>query len=151
MDGAYIPDGNVTEDTSLDKVQYGPTEIRTASRAKILSRNHQKRQNLNRICGQPEIWGIPYRVYFMSCNLDHVLYDKPNSTDEEKENNSYAFAKKYKDDPVSFVEYIQKSDFSVVNGYARSWDFIKQGLHSLGRYTNLGLCFIPQAAESEHP
>ena len=49
----------------------------------------------------------------MSCNLDHVLYNKRNSTDEEKENDAYAFAKQYKGDRDGFVKFISESSFSV--------------------------------------
>lgn len=34
----------------------------------------------------------------MSCNLDHVLYGKLNSTDDMKKKDSQNFAKKYRDD-----------------------------------------------------
>lgn len=141
MDGAYIPDGNVVEDILYDRPLYGLREIRTAKREGILLRNQQKCQNLDRLCGLSEIWGLPYQIYYMSCNLDHVLYDKQNSTDEEKEQDSYAFAKKYKDIPTQFVKYISESDFAVIDDYKTSWEFIKTDLHSLGRYSNFGLCF----------
>ena len=77
----------------------------------------------------------------MSCNLDHVLYGKLNSTDDDKENDAYAFAKKYKDDIDGFLSFISDSDFSKTEDYKASWEFIKKDHNSLGRYTNLGLCF----------
>ena len=77
----------------------------------------------------------------MSCNLDHVLYNKQNSSDEEKEDDSYIFAKKYRNKIPEFISFITESGFSVMNGYAESWDYIKQDLHSLERHTNFGLCF----------
>lgn len=80
-------------------------------------------------------------TYYMSSNLDHVLYGKLNSSDEDKENDAYAFAKKYKDDIDGFLKFISDSDFSRMEGYKESWAFIKKGCHSLERYTNLGICF----------
>lgn len=148
MDGAYIPDENVAEDTGCGKPLYCPDQIRTANSEGIRLRNLQKRQNLDRLCAQASIWGLPYHVYFMSCNLDHVLYDKLNSTDAEKETDSYAFAKRYKDTPAAFVEFLTDSAFSVMDSYPGSWDFIRQDLHSLERYTNFGLCLravVPSA------
>ena len=64
-----------------------------------------------------------------------------NSSDEDKENDAYAFAKKYKDDIDGFLKFISDSDFSRMEGYKESWAFIKKECHSLERYTNLGLCF----------
>lgn len=139
MDGAYIPDDHIVEDKTLDDHVYSTTEIRTAKRKDIVERNNLKRNNIDKLCSCKEIWSIPYSVYYMSCNLDHVLYGKLNSTDEEKENDAYQFAKKYKNDTEGFLEYITESDFSVMSEYKESWEFIKQGLHSLERYTNLGV------------
>ena len=87
------------------------------------------------------IWGLPYQVYYMSCNLDHVLHNKRNSTDEEKEKDAYIFAKKYKDDKNGFMAFISESEFSVIGEYRKSWKYIEEGLHSIERHTNLGICF----------
>lgn len=46
--------------------------------------NAQKRETLFRLIGTGRMRTIPYKVYYMSCNMDHVLYDKRNSSDEEK-------------------------------------------------------------------
>lgn len=77
----------------------------------------------------------------MSCNLDHVFYNKLNSSDEDKERDAIRFVKEYKDKINEFITFITKSDFSVVNGYHESWEYIKQDLHSLERNTNFGLYF----------
>ena len=39
------------------------------------------------------------------------------------------------------------SDFSVIDDYASSWKFIAKELHSLERFSNLGLCFTPKQEE----
>lgn len=141
MDGAYIPDEAVVEDTEAKKPAYSVTEIRTADKAGIEQRNLQKRGNLDRLVTTKAIWKIPYSVYYMSCNLDHALYNKLNTSDEEKESDAHAFAKQYKDDPQGFLTYISDSDFSVMDDYKESWAYIKEDLHSLERHTNLALCF----------
>lgn len=141
MDGAYIPSSSIIQDSSALKPIYSLKDIRTCNKCNIEQRNHNKSSNINRLCSLSEAWSIPYRAFYMSCNLDHVLYNKLNSTDEEKENDSYRFAIKYKDNIPEFLDFITNSDFSVVNGYKESWNFIKQDHHSLERFTNLGLCF----------
>lgn len=75
----------------------------------------------------------------MSSNLDHVLYDKQNNDDEGKKSDSLVFSRKYRNDINGFVEFITNSDFSVVNGYKESWEFIKQDNRSIERHSNLGL------------
>lgn len=141
MDGAFIPDKNIVEDKTERKPLYLADEIRTSNKAGIENRNRRKRENLNRLVSTQKVWSVPYQIYYMSCNLDHVLYGKQNSTDEEKENDSLYFAKKYKDDIPAFLRFISRSEFSVMDEYIASWQYIKEELHSLERHTNLGLCF----------
>ena len=147
-DGAYIPDERVVEDPSATKAEYTLTEIHTASVEGMLNRNAIKSQCLNRLSSTQKIWGIPYQTYYMSCNLDHVLHDKQNSSDEEKEKDALAFAKRYRQDVDGFVKFITESDFSVTSNYIDSWNYIKEGIRSLERHTNLGLC-LTAAAETE--
>lgn len=42
-----------------------------------------------------------------------------------------------------FISFISRSDFSVMDGYRESWDYINNELHSLERHTNFGLCLVP--------
>lgn len=141
MDGAFIPDDAVVEELAATKPIYSVAEIRTQRKKEIENRNRRKRENLSRLSSTSKIWNIPYQIYYMSCNLDHVLYGKQNSTDEEKENDSYAFAKRYKEDIPGFIKFISESDFSVMDGYPQSWQYIREELHSLERHSNFGLCF----------
>ena len=114
--------------------------IHTADQKGIINRNKQKSNNLDRLRTTGKIWNIPYRVYYMSCNLDHVLYDKRNSTEEEKENDAYAFAKKYRNDLDGFIKFICMSEFSVNDEYRVSWEHIEKEMNSIERYSNLGIC-----------
>ncbi|MCR4819161.1 MAG: hypothetical protein K5841_09430 [Fretibacterium sp.] len=150
MDGAYIPDSAVIGDSAAIDPVYNTTEIRTCNPDGIKCRNEQKRKNLDVISSLLFVWGgVPYQAYYMSCNLEHVLYNKLNCTDQEKENNAFAFAKNYKDNVPGFVSFIADSDFSVPGTYLESWTFIKQDKHSLERYTNLGICLRPEKEEAE--
>lgn len=148
MDGAYIPDTAIKNNPEANKPIYSLTEIQTAKTEQLILRNQHKRSKIDRISALKNVWvSIPYHAYYMSCNLDHVLYGKLNSTDDEKENDAYAFAKKYKDDIDGFLTFISDSDFSKMDGYKESWDFIKCDCHSLERFTNLGLCFAEMREE----
>lgn len=144
MDGAFIPDSNVIEDMTSKKPLYLTTEIRTCNKAGIENRNQHKRENLNRLVSVSKVWDVPYQIYYMSCNLDHALYGKLNTTNDEKDEDSLQFANEYKDDIPAFLHFISASEFSVMCGYIKSWQYIKEGLHSLERHTNLGLCFKPE-------
>lgn len=140
MDGAFIPDNAIVEDKDAYKPIYTEEVIRTNHPEGIVKRNAQKRENINRLIPTSIIGNIPYQIYYMSSNLDHVLYNKLNSTNDEKENDAHNFAIKYKDDLNGFKAFLQDSDFSVNQNFIDSWDYIKQEKHSLERHTNFGLC-----------
>ncbi|MDO4556302.1 MAG: hypothetical protein Q4B70_14350 [Lachnospiraceae bacterium] len=141
MDGAFVPDECIIEDEAAAKPLYSLTDIRTSNKRGIQHRNQIKRANIDKLCTCKVAWKVPYRIFYMSCNLDHVLYNKLNSTDEDKETDSFQFARKYKNCIPEFLSFISESEFSVTDGYKESWEYIKQELHSLERHTNLGLCF----------
>ena len=141
-DGAYIPDESIVEDKTHQQAFYTCSQILIDHREKIIRRNEQKRENIDKLCACNFIRkSIPYHVFYMSCNLDHVLYNKLNSSDAEKEADAYGFSKKYRDDLCGFISYMSTSDFSVTTNYRDSWRFIKQDLHSLERHSNFALCF----------
>lgn len=146
-DGAFIENTNIIEDEKLETLQYSITEIRTPNKANIEKRNQQKSTNLAQLSTCHTIWKIPYRIFYMSCNLDHVLYNKLNSSPSDKKQDAYTFAKKYKEDIQGFITFVSQSDFAVPGNYSDTWKYIKQDLHSLERHTNLGLCFTPSSEE----
>ena len=146
-DAAYLEDDKVLEDTECVELFYQDDGIHTSDVKKVLFRNKQKIENLYRLRSCGKIWGVPYRVYYMSCNLDHVLYDKRNSTDEEKEDDAYAFAKKYKNNVDAFMDFMCESMFSVKGDFKQSWEFIEEDMHSIERYTNLPICLEEERQE----
>lgn len=142
MDGAFVPDSAVIYDINASNPIYSLTTIKSFRPKLIIERNHHKQSCIVKITKLKKVWGeIPYQAYYMSRNLDHVLYDKLSSTDKEKERDAYEFSKRYKDDIDGFLSFISDSEFSKLGSYKESWDFIKENLHSLERFTNLGLCF----------
>ena len=152
-DGAFVTNDHIVEDSSAEKPIYSLTEIRTANVHGLQMRNERKKKSLSRLSRLQAIWNIPYQVYYMSCNLDHVLHNIQNLTDEEKEKKALAFVKQYRDKLGAFVQFLSESEFSVSTNYIESWEFITHELHSLERHTNLGLCvkdaFIDKT-EREH-
>lgn len=141
MDGAYISNTKVISDMNCQKVLYESDGIHTNNVQAIIKRNIQKQSNLNILIGTKNICNIPYTVYYMSCNLDHVLHNKRNNSQTEKSKDAHNFAMKYKDNSSLFLDFICNSNFSVVSNYNDSWDFIKDDMNSIERYTNLGICF----------
>lgn len=143
MDGCFIPDSLIheliPEDGSVNVV-YGPSEIRARHISEIQNRNHQKQGNILKICYRKTIKGrVPYSVYYFSCNMDHVTGGNANMPYEEKVNQADAFAAKYMNDPAGFTAFFESVFPSVERDYKESWEFQKEGTHSLERFSNLYL------------
>lgn len=150
-DAVYVPNEKIIMDLQCGELSYQNDGIHTSNVEKAVMRNRQKSENLYRLRGCGNIWGVPYRVYYMSCNLDHVLFDKMNSTDEEKERDAYEFAKKYKNDVGAFMDFMCKSSFSINGDFKESWEFIEMDMHSIERYTNLPICLEQEVMLTEKP
>ena len=84
---------------------------------------------------------IPYKVYFFSTNLEHVLHNVQNATREEKNILAQNFEDKFYNNPIKFIEFINNKKFALDKEYEETWNFIKQGNNSLHRYTNFHLYF----------
>lgn len=140
-DGAFIPDELIQEDTDCRQIVYSENSIRCISKKNLIRRNHIKQQNLQKLLDTHNIGGLSYSVYYMSSNLEHVLHNRINLTDEEKEELSYEFAEICAEKPEYFIQLMTSQTVFIDGWYRESWDFIKSGKHSLERHSNLALCF----------
>lgn len=138
-DGTFIPETCVEENKAVTEWIYSDSKIIAPSKQAVIDRNQRKSANLLKLVAVNEINRIPYGIYYMSCNLDVVLYEKYNSSDEEKEQDAYEFAIKYKDDIDGFIKFISKSSFTVPGDYRETWKFIQKDHNSLLRYSNIHL------------
>ena len=147
IDGAYIEDERIIENRSMKKTQYnsGKRTIVARDKYSIERRNQYKRDVVNHLVETEFLFGIPYRIFYMACNLDHVLYNNPNLNNGEKIAKAKKFAAEYSQNLSAFIDFISNSPFSEVSDYEGSWDkvrFHESGLKSISRLTNLGIVFI---------
>lgn len=140
-DGAFIPDELIQEDTDCRQIVYSENSIRCISKKNLIRRNHIKQQNVQKLLDTHNIGGLSYSLYYMSSNLEHVLHNRINLTDEEKEELSYEFAEICAEKPEYFIQLMTSQTVFIDGSYRESWDFIKSGKHSLERHSNLALCF----------
>ena len=79
-DGVYISDDKVMqkegENSNKSKVLYYEDHIEAENVNGIRNRNAKKSEVLFKLRTTKNIDGIQYRVYYNSCNLEHVLYDE---------------------------------------------------------------------------
>lgn len=141
-DGTYIPDSAIVQG-GTSNIVYSIDGISCNNTQKILDRNKRKREKMDQLLALQDINGIPYRCFFMSSNLDHALYNKQNLSANEKEDCSNRFYEVFQGKEELFIDFLNKE---VVNGcpdtFPESWRYIKEGLHSLERHTNLHIYFL---------
>lgn len=142
-DGCFISDSCIKLDITKNVFHYEDDGIYHKDVQAVVDRNAQKKSNIETlfkntsgICG-----GVVYHIYYMSCNLEHVLQNIRQAPADDKERLARDFAERYKGNLNGFLEFVKNSDFSVCTNYTDSWEFIAVGLHSLERHTNVGLCF----------
>lgn len=144
LDGAFISPDKVIQNDSIDRVTYGPDSIECSNRDSIIERNNVKSTALVKLINTPFLTykkrSVPYRVFFMSRNLEHALFGiERDLTDEEKERLSQAFALKCEQDASVLSSMLNSPLVRVEGDYVESWEYVQDKENSLKRGTNLGL------------
>lgn len=140
-DGTYIDDSNIIRGDSTEIV-YSEENISCKKIQKVIERNKHKREVMDYLLTCDSIKEIPYKCYYLSSNLEHALYNQLNLSDELKSQYSQAFYEQFMGQEELFIKFL---DMEVVNGvpdsFPASWRYIKEGVHSLQRHTNLNIYF----------
>lgn len=156
MDGAYIDDNDIIFNPAKSEIIYKLDKI-LAKNPKDLKYIHKNKRMvldlLSRLTEvtvtminlgveeiRPQAIKLPYRIYYFSRNLEHVLHNIiSNLTKEQKKNLSNKFEEEYDGDVEKFLHFI--SQYAVSGNYSETWDFIKQNKNSLNRHCNIHLFF----------
>lgn len=139
-DGAFVNNDKIIMDEDV-KIKYTLDSILTKNIENIVERNNRKSSVIDKLYNLDKVYNIDYFMYYFSCNLEHVLHNEENINDHLKEEYSDKFLDKYINNERKFIEFICTSNFSMINDYVKSWEFIKKDTNSLKRYCNLGLLF----------
>ena len=139
-DGAFTKENVVYAD--VNHVQYYENRIESNNVDSINQRNYKKAEILFKLYTTSKINEIRYRIYFNSCNLEHVLFNElKDHSDDEKEEMADEFAERYEGKVEEFIEFISDEDYAVPGTYRQTWRFIEKDDHSLKRHTNMQLIF----------
>ena len=147
MDGAFISNNQVINGenpTGENKPYYAENSIITTNVDRIIERNERKKRNLNYLMSISQIQvkskRPSYSVFFFSCNLDHFLHGNANMSVREKAVRADEYASKYESDPIGFVSSIKSNTGALVGfSYSESWNYIKDGKHSLESHSNINI------------
>lgn len=153
LDGTYISNERVVGFTSgredNNKPYYNTKDavIETDNIDGIIARNERKRHNLDYLLSlstqgiKIKTKTIPYEIYYFSSNLDHFISNDAN-VERGKKQLADKFLRKHGLDVDAFSKFFFEDSGSIGKlGYYESWDMIKEGNNSLGRFTNID-CLI---------
>lgn len=140
MDAAFISEDNIYEDQSNNKFVYKEDGIYTNNIQNVIKRNNKKKKLLNLLLSTNKVYrSVPYRVFYFSCNLEHVLHNEMEVEEKLKIKYARDFQDKYIDDLDGFIDLICNSTFTVDKEYGDSWEFIKKDNNSIKRFTNFNI------------
>ena len=141
MDGAYVPETAMLKGDS-EHFFYTPEGIYCKNPERIRDRNKRKSEIMNYLLTVDSVKGIPYETYYMSCNLDHALYNEMNLDKDSKQEYADAFYERFIGKEDKFIDFLITDVVNgVPNSYQASWRYVKEDLHSLERHTNLHIYF----------
>ena len=106
-DGTFIKEEfiEVGDDANFE---YTLTSIKCKYPQNVAVRNKRKSKIMDYLISIQDIKGISYDKYFMSCNLDHALYNELNLSKDLKQDYADAFYAEFKGAPRAFIEYLKK-------------------------------------------
>ena len=139
-------DGTFTKDciheAEVATIQYYEDHIECSNIVEAEKRNKHKAEIMYKLYSTGKIRDIRYRLYFNSCNLEHVLYNElKDFSDEEKEELSDEFAEKYDGRVQEFIKFISDDSIAVSGTYKETWKYIQKNKNSLQRHSNMHLIF----------
>ena len=126
----------------VENIQYYEDHMEYFDIEEVEKRNAHKSEIMFKLYTTGKIRNIPYRLYFNSCNLEHVLYNElKDFSDDEKEILSDEFAEKYEGKVLEFIDFISDKSVSVEGTYKETWKYIEKDKNSLQRHSNMHLIF----------
>lgn len=150
-DGVFIPNENIKINAhGQDELFYDESTILVSDEKKkrqIEKRNEQKSKNIKILKTTSsfnlERVKIPFKIYYFSTNLDHVLWDERNEMQNQKTAKAEDFIENLGTTLEEFLwQYsaVAKSELSE-QSYIESWNKLSSETNSLKRLTNITLLF----------
>ena len=139
-DGTFVE--NCIQEAEVDSIQYYEDHIEYTNIEDVEKRNKHKAEIMFKLYSTGKVHAIPYRLFFNSCNLEHVLYNElKDFSDDEKEELSDEFAEKYEGKVQEFIDFISDESIAVPGSYKETWRYIEKDKNSLQRHSNMHLIF----------
>ena len=171
IDGVYLEDDRIVEAAQGEKRKlpyYDDQNHRIIVRDKesIILRNQRKRENLKKLVETKRLRITmakddnssrekPYRVFFFSSNLDHVLFGKANNENYNKVRDARSFGNDFYGETLKLASYfLHHPSATSEKKYRDSWKALSDNNATLNACTNINLLveeLLKQAKVKELP
>lgn len=156
IDGVYLDDCRIVQATPDEarELPYYDDQSNTIiarDRNVIIQRNQQKRDNLAKLVETKRLRITmekdenssrekPYRVFFFSSNLDHVLFGNANNDRNSKVRDAISFSNAFYEEPLKHAQFfLNHPCASPEKRYHDSWSALRENRSVLERRTNINL------------
>lgn len=149
-DGAFIPDEHVKKGSGT-RIRYTENDIIHPDPGDICCMHKRKTAVVKKLIHTHKIGrNIPYAIYYLSRNLEHVLHNKgENLSASRKRQLADDFAVMYMNRPEAFIRFMCKPEIATKVNYISSWKKIMAGQNSLKRGSNLNLLLKENGCEPQ--
>ncbi|QIH75697.1 hypothetical protein GTN31_04950 [Macrococcoides canis] len=145
IDGVYINCNQIIINSDLTKLTYHSDKIEVCNEGEknyILNRNKIRSRNINSVVNGKVLKDKPYKLFFHSCNLEHVLFDELNYNEENKYDD--VNAKILTSNPEELLKLLIENssinpDFDFNENYKNTWNEIKSNTNEISRSNNVAL------------
>lgn len=144
-DGCFVDGRFIRFDEDSVDFRYEDDGIFSNRPEKVAERNLLKSGNIHRVWNCGEIMNIPFRLYYMSCNIDHVFYGERNMDDFDKIPAAKKMVRRIRRYPEKTREFLATYPIRLGMDYKTSWNAIFTGSESLNRHTNI--CYFMEHLE----
>lgn len=142
LDGCYIDNTKVIEKPA-GNIRYNDTTIECTDIRSVTLRNQNKRNSINELRTTKNITidgvTVPFKLYYNSCNLEHVLYGARSLSGSQKATQAMTFALRFDTRETEFIPFIKASTLSKEED--ELWEFIKTGSNSLSKSSTMYFLF----------
>jgi hypothetical protein len=142
LDGCYIDELNIVK-METGCIKYNESTIACKDVSKIIARNNNKRTSIELLRTMNVITvdkiPIPFKLFYNSCNLEHVLYNEKNVKKCLKVTKAMSFALEYDSRESAFISFIRSH--ALFKEEVDLWEHVKIDNNSLHKSSTMYFLF----------
>lgn len=142
MDGCYIDDSLVKENSTIKDIKYYRDHIDAKDAIEKVKLNEVKRKNIDGFLKNGKI-----ELYYNSTNIDDVYDNNQNPSKKQKKSFAIQMYQRYEKNLKGFIDAIFHADKSHTKDFEESWSYITFGVNSLNSTSNLKYFLIKHINE----